>query len=68
MSRTIYATNLVEKSPLCSLQSVDLRDWEKSKEVNIVKLFSYFAVLLKLAASSHWPMLKVCVSFRVVLS
>ena len=47
-------------------QSVDLKDCEvELRRAHIVKLFSYFQVLLELA-SSYWPMLKVCVSWEFV--
>ena len=50
----------------CTSQSVDLKDCEvELRRAHIVKLFSYFQVLLKLA-SSYWPMLKVCVSWEFV--
>ena len=37
----------------------------RGRRAHIVKLFSYFPVLLELA-SSYWPMLKVCVSWGFV--
>ena len=67
----IYAKNLFKKlptlqPPVSGSQRLEARAGERGQYCQ--KLFSYLAVLLKLSASGHWPMLKVCVSFGFVFS